>query len=258
MTTHFNNPQLDNIKIDKIFNMDLFIELIKTLDREQQNNLLQVQIQNEKINNQNALIDKNSQSLNSIKEENERNNKIIIKLIREEGEKNNQNILNLMTEFRKDNEELLSRNNELEENLKKANTESLEKLMDIGPKVAESIYNWFHQKRNLEFLEKLEKVGVKIISQKSRLRPSGFGRQAKVKTQKLKGLIFVLTGQLQSMTRAQAKEKIRSSGAKVLESVSGNINYAVVGKNPGSTKLEKAEKLKIKIMGEKEFLEMIK
>jgi len=144
------------------------------------------------------------------------------------------------------------------ENLKKANTESLEKLMDIGPKVAESIYNWFHQKRNLEFLEKLEKVGVKIISQKSRLRPSGFGRQAKVKTQKLKGLIFVLTGQLQSMTRAQAKEKIRSSGAKVLESVSGNINYAVVGKNPGSTKLEKAEKLKIKIMGEKEFLEMIK
>ena len=60
------------------------------------------------------------------------------------------------------------------------------------------------------------------------------------------------------MTRAQAKEKIRSSGAKVLESVSGNINYAVVGKNPGSTKLEKAEKLKIKIMGEKEFLEMIK
>jgi len=129
MTTHFNNPQLDNIKIDKIFNMDLFIELIKTLDREQQNNLLQVQIQNEKINNQNALIDKNSQSLNSIKEENERNNKIIIKLIREEGEKNNQNILNLMTEFRKDNEELLSRNNELEENLKKANSK-IDSLLD--------------------------------------------------------------------------------------------------------------------------------
>jgi len=132
------------------------------------------------------------------------------------------------------------------ENLKKASLEDLEKIMDIGPIVAHSIYDWFHEKRNLEFLDKLKKAGIKIKSQKQ-----------KFKIQKLRNLTFVLTGSLETMTREQAKEKIREFGGEISESVSKKTDYVVVGKEPGS-KYEKAKKLGIKIIGEKEFLKMLK
>jgi len=123
--------------------------------------------------------------------------------------------------------------------------EDLQQIPDIGPKVAQSIYDWFHNQKNINFLEKLEKVGVTIESQKS-----------KVKSQKLAGKIFVLTGSLESMPREQVKEKIRELGGDVSESVSKKTDYVVVGSEPGS-KYEKAKKLGIKIIDEKEFLKMI-
>jgi DNA ligase (NAD+) len=89
-------------------------------------------------------------------------------------------------------------------------------------------------------------VGVEIESQKS-----------KVKSQKLKGLTFVLTGSLEAMTREEAKEKIRILGGEISESVSKKTDYVVLGKEPGS-KLEKAKKLRVKIINEKEFLQMLK
>lgn len=132
------------------------------------------------------------------------------------------------------------------EKLKKAKMEDLEKIQDIGPIVAKSIYEWFSNKRNQKFLEDLEKVGVEIEYKK----PSK-------KTAKLKGLKFVLTGELESMTRKEAKEKIRELGGEVSESVSKKTNFLVLGKNPGS-KYEKAKKLGIKIIGEQEFLKLLK
>jgi DNA ligase (NAD+) len=131
------------------------------------------------------------------------------------------------------------------EKLKKASLEELQKIMDIGPVVAKSIYDFFREKRNLKFIEKLKKVGVKIVEEK------------KPKKQTLKGLTFVFTGGLESMTREEAKEKVRELGGDVSESVSKRVNYVVVGKEPGS-KYEKAKKLGIKTIGEKEFLSMIK
>jgi len=132
------------------------------------------------------------------------------------------------------------------ENLRKASLEDFQELRDIGPVVAKSIYEYFQKKRNLQFLEKLKKVGIEIIpTQKS-----------KVKSQKLKGLIFVLTGALETMTRQEAKEKIRSLGGETSESISKKTDYLVVAKEPGS-KLEKAKKLGIKILTEKEFLSFL-
>ena len=136
------------------------------------------------------------------------------------------------------------------ENLQKASLEDLQDLMDIGPVVARSIYNWFRDKRNLKFLEKLKRVGVKVKSPK-----------LKIKSQKLKGKIFVLTGTLQSMTREKAKENIRALGGKVASDVSSNTDFLVVGESPGS-KLQRAKKLKmqgakIKLITEKEFLKML-
>jgi len=131
------------------------------------------------------------------------------------------------------------------EKLKKASLEDLQKVMDIGPQVSKSISEWFRQKRNLEFLEKLRRVGVEIIEEK------------KPKYQPLEGKTFVLTGGLETITREEAKEKIRLLGGEISESVSKKTDFVVIGKEPGS-KFEKAKKLGIKIFEEKEFLRLIK
>ena len=132
------------------------------------------------------------------------------------------------------------------EKIKKASLEEVQKIENIGPIVAENIYNWFKEKRNLEFLEKLEESGVDTEKEKIR-----------AKSEKLKGKIFVLTGSLEKMSRELIKERIRILGGKISESVSKKTDFLVLGKEPG-TKLEKAGKLGIKIIGEKEFLEMMK
>jgi len=131
------------------------------------------------------------------------------------------------------------------EKIKNAKKEELMQIQDIGEVVAENIYNWFRDKKNLEFLQKLKDAGIQIITPKIK------------KHQKLKGKTFVLTGELENFTREEAKEKIRELGGNVSSSVSKNTDYVVVGKNPGS-KYEKAKKLKVKIIKENEFLKMIK
>ncbi|MDD4332956.1 MAG: NAD-dependent DNA ligase LigA [Patescibacteria group bacterium] len=124
--------------------------------------------------------------------------------------------------------------------------EDLEKLEDVGPIVAQSIYDWFRDKHNIELLEKLEKAGVVIESQK-----------LKVKSQNFTGKTFVLTGALESLTRDEAKAKIRELGGDVSSSVSQNTDYVVAGADPGS-KYDKAVKLGVKVVDEKAFLSIIR
>jgi len=127
--------------------------------------------------------------------------------------------------------------------LRKATREELENIPDIGPQVSGSIYNWFRSKRNQKLIKDLIKVGIKILP------PEKIGK-------KLQGLTFVLTGSLESMTRSEAQKKIRMLGGHPSNSVSKQTDYLVVGKEPG-TKLEKAKKLGIKTIGEKEFLKIL-
>ena len=127
--------------------------------------------------------------------------------------------------------------------LKEASLENLLEVKDIGPVVAESIYKWFLEKENKNLIEKLLDK-VKIIEPK------------KIES-KFSGKVFVLTGTLENMSRDLAKEKIRSLGGDISESVSKLTDYVVSGKEPGS-KFDKAKKLGVKILSEKEFLEMIK
>ena len=123
--------------------------------------------------------------------------------------------------------------------------EELQEISDIGPVVAKSIYDWFREKRNINLLEKLEKVGVEIAVE-----------PLKAKSLKLKAQTFVLTGTLESMSREQAKEKIRALGGDVNESVSKNTSFVVAGAEPGS-KYDKAKKFGVKILDEKEFLVLL-
>ena len=123
--------------------------------------------------------------------------------------------------------------------------EDLQEIKDIGPKVAESIHSWFREPRNVKLLEKLDAVGVRIEGYKS-----------SVISHKLAGMSFVLTGILHSMSREQAKEKIRALGGEVSESVSKKTTYVVAGDEPGS-KIEKARGLGVKILEEGEFLKLL-
>ena len=132
------------------------------------------------------------------------------------------------------------------EKIKNSSKEELEKINDIGPKVAKSIYNWFREKKSLEFLQKLDKAGIVIKAQ-----------SPNVKLQKLNGKMFVLTGEMESMTRDEAKEKIRELGGDISGSVSKNTDFVIAGTDPGS-KFDKAQKLGVKIISEEEFLKMIK
>jgi len=130
---------------------------------------------------------------------------------------------------------------------KSLSLENLQEIPDIGPRVAQSIYDWFKKEKNIRFLEKLGKVGVEISTPTS--NPA--------KSLKLTGKIFVLTGALESISRGEAKEKIRALGGNISESVSKKTDYLVAGSEPGS-KFEKANQLGMKILDEKEFLALLK
>lgn len=130
------------------------------------------------------------------------------------------------------------------EMMEKASKEELEKISDVGPKVSENIFNWFHSPVNLKLLADLFTVGVEIEP----LRFTGG---------KLIGKRFVLTGVLETMSREEAKEKVILLGGEVSESVSLKTDYLVTGKEPGS-KLGIARKLGIKVISEEEFLNILK
>ena len=129
-------------------------------------------------------------------------------------------------------------------NLKKASFEEINKIPNIGEVVAQSIFSWFKDKKNLEFIKSLLEAGIKIIP------------PPKLKT-KLKRKKFIFTGVLKTLSRDEAQGKIRSLGGEVVSSISKEIDFVVAGEEPGS-KFEKAKKLGLKIISEKEFLEMIK
>ncbi len=129
------------------------------------------------------------------------------------------------------------------EDLEKAEKEDFEGVEGIGTVGAESIYNWFHNKKNLELVKKLQQNGVEIRYEQVR--------------HKLDGKTFVITGSLSGLTRDEAEEMIRSNGGSASGSVSKTTDFVVVGDNPGS-KAAKAEQLGIKILNEQEFLKMVK
>lgn len=123
--------------------------------------------------------------------------------------------------------------------------ETLSKVPNIGEVVAQSVYDWFRNKYNQNLLDKFKKAGVK---------PKEF-KITKAMT-KLAGKTFVFTGGFETITREDAQDKVRAFGGDVSSDVSKNVDYVVAGSEPGS-KYEKAEKLGVKIITEKEFLSMI-
>lgn len=131
------------------------------------------------------------------------------------------------------------------EKLHEATKDDLMAVEGIGEKVADSIVEFFKDKREEKRIDNLLKH-VKVESPKSR-----------VVSGKLSGTTWVLTGTLDSLGREEAKERIRELGGEVAESVSKKTSFVVVGAEPGS-KFAKAQKLGVTILDEKEFLKKLK
>ena len=131
------------------------------------------------------------------------------------------------------------------EKIKTATFEELEHIDGVGPVVGESVVDWFSDKENRELAERLlaqVRVEKVIVADTSKLP--------------LHGKTFVVTGTLESFSRDEAKQKIKSLGGAVAESVSKKSDYVVAGENAGS-KYKRAVALGVKILDEKEFLELI-
>ncbi|MEA1965398.1 MAG: BRCT domain-containing protein, partial [Candidatus Aerophobetes bacterium] len=111
-----------------------------------------------------------------------------------------------------------------------------------------SIVLFFREERNRELLEKLRKSGVQLEEKRE---------EKEAKKMLLSGKRFVFTGSLEHFTRDEAKGIVEGLGGRAVSSVSKNVDYVVIGENPGS-KYEKAKKLGVRILNEEEFDEMIK
>ncbi|HXN64365.1 MAG TPA: NAD-dependent DNA ligase LigA [Candidatus Acidoferrales bacterium] len=130
--------------------------------------------------------------------------------------------------------------------IESAGAEQLMEVGEVGPKVAESIAEFFSETANRELVKKLRKAGVKITEERKKLAEN-----------RLHGRTFVFTGSLERHTREAAGELVTQYGGKTIGSVSKATNYVVAGADAGS-KLTKAQALGVTILDESAFETLIK
>jgi DNA ligase (NAD+) len=133
--------------------------------------------------------------------------------------------------------------------LASASTDALEAIPGVGPRIAESVVQWFASPRNQQLIEELEAAGVRTSAEPA-------AAQSTPAAQPLEGYTFVITGTLPSLSRNEARDLIEAHGGKVTGSVSGNTDYLLCGEKPGS-KLAKAEQLGVPVIDEPALRAMI-
>jgi DNA ligase (NAD+) len=130
------------------------------------------------------------------------------------------------------------------EELEKTDVEELQNVNEVGPRIAESIVEFFSIAANRKLVERLREAGLTLTGQK------------KQRGTKLAGKTFVLTGTLAHFTRDEAKKMIEDAGGKVTGSVSKKTDYVVAGADAGS-KLDKAKELGVKVIDEKGLSQLV-
>lgn len=133
------------------------------------------------------------------------------------------------------------------DNLKDAPEDVLVAIPEIGPILAASVYEFFHDDRNLELIERLRAAGVQLEMDAS---------STAALDERFVGKTFVLTGKLENYTRDEAAKLIEDRGGRVSSSVSKKTDYVVAGEDAGS-KLTKAESLGVTVLDEEQFSSMI-
>ena len=129
--------------------------------------------------------------------------------------------------------------------LMSAEYEDLVKIQDIGEVIADSLYKFFKEEKNIKTINELKLLGVNMEYKGNESIDDNFNNKT-----------FVLTGTLSKLTRDEASIEIENRGGKVTSSVTKKTDYVIVGENPGS-KYQKAKDLNINILNEEEFLNML-
>jgi DNA ligase (NAD+) len=128
--------------------------------------------------------------------------------------------------------------------LEAATAEELERVEEVGPRISESILEFFSRPANVSLVKALKDAGVDMTAEK------------KQRSSQLAGLTFVLTGTLPTLTRDEAKRRIEAAGGKTAGSVSKKTSYVVAGEEAGS-KLDKALELKVPVLDEAGLLTLL-
>src|SRR5262249_7672708 len=128
--------------------------------------------------------------------------------------------------------------------LMKASQEELQEVNEVGPRIAESIVQFFAEPRNRELVRRLGEAGLTFAGKK------------KQRGTKLAGKTFVLTGTLARYSRDEAQKMIENAGGRVSGSVSKKTHYVVAGSDAGS-KLDKAKELGVEIIGESAMEDLV-
>ncbi|MCK5551908.1 MAG: NAD-dependent DNA ligase LigA, partial [Deltaproteobacteria bacterium] len=140
--------------------------------------------------------------------------------------------------------EILARELKSLANFFRVTEEELLAIREVGPELAQSVVRFFGDQRNREIMGKLQEAGLAIVEPEVE------------ETAKWKGLTFVFTGALESLTRDEARDLVESMGGKTASSVSKRVDYVVVGSDPGS-KYDRAKELGIPVLTENQFRKMV-
>ena len=135
------------------------------------------------------------------------------------------------------------------DNLMNATKEQLLEAPEVGERIAESVADFFQDKKNINIVARLRKAGLQF---------SIHADAIKLSSEKLKGMTIVATGTLKNYKRDEIKEVIEQNGGKAASSVSSKTSYVLAGDDPGENKITKAKELKVKIISEEEFINLIK
>ncbi|MBM3401050.1 MAG: NAD-dependent DNA ligase LigA [Bacteroidetes bacterium] len=135
------------------------------------------------------------------------------------------------------------------DSLMNASFDELISVDEIGERIAESVINYFQEPRHKEQIELLRIHGLQFESTQKAIE---------LASDKLKGQSFIISGVFENYSRDELKDLIEANGGKILSSISAKLNYLIAGENMGPSKLEKAIKLQIPIISERELIEMLK
>ena len=142
------------------------------------------------------------------------------------------------------NANLLTKNFKNIENLKNQSIENLLSVKGIGDKVAIAVNTFLNNENNWKIITDLQNIGLQFAINESDLK--------EIADNPIKGKNFLATGKLQKYKRNDIKDIILSKGGNYLSAVSKNLNFLIAGEKAGS-KLEKAEKLRVRVLTEEEF-----
>lgn len=135
------------------------------------------------------------------------------------------------------------------ENIEKASFSDLQAIDEVGERIAQSVLDYFASAENREIVNRLKEAGLQFQIDELTL---------KSRSNKLAGLSIIISGTFQNHSRDELKELIEQNGGKNVTSISSKTDYLIAGENMGPAKLEKAQKLNVKMISEEEFEQMIK